>query len=76
MRTLIREKGTEILLIVIAVIVTAGIVPAQATAKQNKKDISEARAVPLPLPHPRTRRHGDDAKLPRDVNGRTTNLLI
>ena len=43
MKALIREKGTELLLIVIAVIVTAGIVPAQATAKQNKKDISEAK---------------------------------
>ena len=43
MKSLIREKVTEILLIVIAIIVAAGIVPAQATAKQNRKDISEAR---------------------------------
>lgn len=39
----ISKKALNILLIMLALLTTAAIVPAQATSKQNKKDISEAR---------------------------------
>lgn len=43
MKSLICGKATQLLLILIAVVVTAGVVPAQATSKENQKDLREAK---------------------------------
>jgi lipid-binding SYLF domain-containing protein len=43
MKSLFYEKAAQLLLILIAVIVTSVVVPAQGTTKQNRKDLSEAK---------------------------------
>lgn len=43
MKNLIRQRLSQFSIAVMALIITAGVVPAQTSTKQNKKDISQAR---------------------------------
>jgi len=77
MKNLIWRRLTQFLVAIMALIVTAGVVPAQTDSKQNKKDISQARKTSAQAVEVFNKIMGEpDKSIPRDLLERAEAVAI